>query len=100
MNSRKRVMTALALKEPDCVPFVDWVDDLARKKLMDTMDAQALDEAEFAILLNMDALCCSSEAYLAPAFCKKAIGADGREHLTDEGLYRPTMICPGWFCRI
>ncbi len=85
MNSRKRVMTALALKEPDRVPFVDWIDAAAKKKLMRAMGAPALDEADFAIRLDMDALCCSSEAYLAPAFCKKAIGADGREHLTDEG---------------
>ena len=86
MNSRQRVMTALALQEPDYVPFVDWIDDLAKKKLMNAMGVQALDEAEFATQVNMDALCCSSEAYLAPTFCKKIIGAGGREHLTNEGF--------------
>ena len=99
MNSRQRVMTALALKEPDYVPFVDWIDAPLKKKLMEAIGAQALDEADFATHLNMDALCCSSEAYLAPAFCKKAIGADGREHLTDEGFIQtnndlPRMVLP------
>ena len=86
MNSRQRVMTALALKEPDYVPFVDWVDATAKEKLISAMGVQAQDEADFAIQLNMDALCCASEAYLAPVFCKKTIGSDGREHLTDEGF--------------
>ena len=27
MTPRERIMTALALKEPDCVPFADWVED-------------------------------------------------------------------------
>ena len=79
MNSRERVMAALTLNEPDCVPFVDWIDAPAKKKLINAIGTQALDEADFAAQLNMDALCCSPEAYLAPGFCKKAIGADGRE---------------------
>ena len=37
MNSRERVMTALALKEPDYVPFVDWVDAPVKKKLMENV---------------------------------------------------------------
>jgi uroporphyrinogen decarboxylase len=99
MNSRERVMAALTLNEPDCVPFVDWIDAPAKKKLINAIGTQALDEADFAAQLNMDALCCSPEAYLAPAFCKKAIGADGRELLTDEGFIQtdndlPRMVLP------
>ena len=86
MNSRERVMTALALKEPDWVPFVDWFDASIKKKLMNAIGAPAFDEADFARHVDMDALCCSPEVYLAPVFCKKAIGADGRELLTDKGL--------------
>ena len=48
MNSRQRVMTALALKEPDYVPFVDWIDAPLKKKLMEAIGAPALDEADFA----------------------------------------------------
>jgi hypothetical protein len=92
-------MTALALKEPDWVPFVDWIDAPVKKKLMKAIGAQAFDEADFARRLNMDALCLSPEDYLAPAFCKKAIGADGRVHLTDQGLIQtdndlPKMVLP------
>ncbi|NNL75112.1 MAG: hypothetical protein HKO68_02110 [Desulfobacterales bacterium] len=99
MNSRERMMTTLALKEPDRVPFADWIDAPVKKKLMEAMGTKGLDEAEFAKSLNMDALCFSSERYLAPQFCKKAIGADGRELLTDEGFIQsdndlPKMVLP------
>ena len=48
MNSRQRVMTALALKEPDCVPFVDWVDAPAKKKLMNAIGARRSMRPNFA----------------------------------------------------
>ncbi len=86
MTPRQRIMTALALKEPDCVPFADWIDDHVKQDLLKAMDAPGLDDAEFAGRLGMDAICFAAERYLAPQFCKTAIGADGREILTDEGL--------------
>lgn len=45
MNSRERVMTALHLKEPDRVPFMDFVDTIVKQKIMGT---EEIDEAEFA----------------------------------------------------
>ena len=45
MNSRDRVMTALNLKEPDRVPFMDFVDTIVKQKIMGT---EEIDEAEFA----------------------------------------------------
>ena len=47
-------MTALALKEPDCVPFADWIDDHVKQDLLKAMDAPGLDDAEFAGRLGMD----------------------------------------------
>ncbi len=90
MTPRQRIMTALALKEPDCVPFADWIEDRVKQKLIKAMGEQELDDAQFAGRMGLDAICLSSERYLAPQFCKTAIGADGREILTDEGLIRTT----------
>ncbi|MGD9137130.1 MAG: uroporphyrinogen decarboxylase family protein [Desulfobacterales bacterium] len=86
MTPRERIMTALALKEPDCVPFADWVEDHVKQNLLDFMGEPQLDDAEFARRLSMDAICYGVERYLAPQFCNTAVGADGREILTDEGL--------------
>ena len=90
MTPRQRIMTALALKESDCVPFADWIDDRVKQTLIKAMCEHELNEAEFARRMGLDAICLSSERYLAPQFCKTAIGADGREILTDEGLLRTT----------
>ena len=45
MDSRERVITALNLKEPDRVPFMDFVDTIVKQKIMGT---EEIDEAEFA----------------------------------------------------
>ena len=45
MNSRERVMAALQLKEPDRVPFMDFVDTVVKQKIMGTGE---IDEVEFA----------------------------------------------------
>jgi hypothetical protein len=86
MTPRERIMTALALKGPDCVPFADWIDDHVKKNLLKAMGEPQLDDAEFTRRLGMDAICFAAKRYLAPQFCKTAIGADGREILTNEGL--------------
>ena len=36
MNSCERVMTALHLKEPDRVPFMDFADTIVKQKIMGT----------------------------------------------------------------
>ena len=33
MTPRERIMTTLALKEPDCVPFADWIDDHVKQRI-------------------------------------------------------------------
>ena len=86
MTPRERILTALELKEPDRLPFADWIDEEAKTKLMKVMGEESLDDAEFAKRLGMDALCFYSDFYLAPQFCKKIIDKNGREHLLGEGL--------------
>ncbi|MCP4630532.1 MAG: hypothetical protein GY850_44525 [bacterium] len=86
MNSRDRTLTALDLKEPDRVPFADWIDAEAKKKLMKFMGDEPYNDAEFARRLSLDALQFVSNRYLAPQFCKKVIDETGREQLLGEGL--------------
>ena len=45
MNSRERVMAALQLKEPDRVPFMDFVDTVVKQEIMGTDE---IDEVKFA----------------------------------------------------
>jgi hypothetical protein len=86
MNSRDRILAALDLKEPDRVPFADWIDAEAKKKLMKFMGDETYSDAEFARRLSLDALQFVSNRYIAPQFCKKLIDENGREHLLGEGL--------------
>ena len=48
MNSRERVLSALALKEPDIVPFADWIDEGAKLNLVKSMGEKNLNDAELA----------------------------------------------------
>ena len=66
MDSRKRVMTALRLGEPDRGPFVDFVDASVKQKIMGTHN---VDEVAFAKRINMDAI--YFDNYLTPIFCEK-----------------------------
>ena len=90
MNSRERVMTALYLKEPDRVPFMDFVDTLVKQKIMGT---EEIDEAKFAKKIGMDAIYFAD--YSTPLFCKnqygdggdaKACGVTGETEFIGEGL--------------
>jgi len=92
MNSRERVMAALALKEPDRVPFMDFVDNIIKQKIMGT---EEIDEAEFAKKIGMDAIYFAD--YSTPLFCKshsggdaeaKAFGLTGETEFIGEGLIR------------
>jgi uroporphyrinogen decarboxylase len=92
MNSRERVMAALNLKEPDRVPFMDFVDTGVKQQIMGT---EAIDEAEFAKKIGMDAIYFAD--YSMPIFCKshskdedgpKAYGLTGETEFIGEGLIR------------
>ena len=91
MNSRERVMTALALKEPDRVPFMDYVDMIVKEKIMGKKE---IDEAEFARKIGMDGIYFTD--YVAPVFYKNkngeetssAIGASGEPEFIGEGIIR------------
>ena len=92
MNSRERVMAALNLKEPDRVPFADYVDTIVKQKIMGT---EEIDEAEFAKKIGMDAIYFAD--YSTPLFCKshyedgnepKAYGLTGETEFIGEGLIR------------
>ena len=65
MNSRERVLAALNLQEPDRVPFMDFVDNVVKQKIM---GADEIDEAGFANKLGMDAIYFVD--YCTPLFCK------------------------------
>lgn len=77
MNSRERILAALALKQPDRVPFADIVDETVKVKLM---GRQNFTEAEFAQLLGLDAI--GMEDYAAPVFCN-TLELEGREYIID-----------------
>jgi hypothetical protein len=47
-------MAALALKEPDCVPFADWIEDREKNNLLKAMGERELDDAEFARRMGGD----------------------------------------------
>ncbi|MEE8541674.1 MAG: uroporphyrinogen decarboxylase family protein [Desulfobacterales bacterium] len=89
MNSRQRVMTALELKEPDRVPFVDAIDTVVKHKIM---GADEIDEAELAYKIGMDAICFPE--YAAPVFCRShnggemqsQAGTSGETEFLGEGL--------------
>ena len=92
MNSRERVMAALHLKEPDRVPFMDFVDTVVKQKIMGTAE---IDEAELAKKIGMDAIYFVD--YATPLFCAgqspetpdpKAFGLTGETEFIGEGLIR------------
>jgi uroporphyrinogen decarboxylase len=90
MNSRERVMAALHLKEPDRVPFMDFVDTAVKHEIMGT---EKIDEVELAKKIGMDAIYFVD--YATPLFCKshygnedeaKAYGLTGETEFIGEGL--------------
>ena len=94
MTPRERVMAALHLKQPDRVPFADYVDDDFKEKLV---GHPVYDEAEFAKEIGMDAIYFAD--YMTPVFCKDEhgnepsgglqSGSDGAGvHFLGEGIIR------------
>ena len=85
-------MAALDLKQPDRVPFMDYVDTAVKIQIMGTDD---IDEAELARKIGMDAIYFVD--YAMPVFCKshspkseapKAYGLTGETEFIGEGLIR------------
>lgn len=107
MTPRQRVMAVLDLKEPDKVPFADWIDPGIRRKLTEYLGFEKLEDDEFHIRMGMDAICYAESDYIAPQFCEKIIDDDGVEHLQSQGLIRteadmdkfvlPNADAPGYF---
>lgn len=92
MNSRERVLAALHLKEPDRVPFMDFVDTTVKREIMGT---EKIDEVKLAKKIGMDAIYFVD--YTTPLFCKnpygkadtaKAYGMTGETEFIGEGLIR------------
>jgi len=92
MNSRERVLAALHLKEPDRVPFMDFVDIPIKQQIMGSGE---IDEVELAQKIGMDAIYFAD--YSTPLFCKshtedddgpKAYGLTGETQFIGEGLIR------------
>lgn len=90
MTPKQRIMAALALKEPDKVPFADWIDPGPgiRDKLTAALGHESLDDARFYGEMGMDAICYVDDDYLAPQFCKKIYDEKGGAHLQGEGLIK------------
>jgi uroporphyrinogen decarboxylase len=56
MTPRQRILTALEVKEPDRVPFADWIDPGIRKEICLAFGAEDFDDAEFAERIGFDAI--------------------------------------------
>ncbi len=81
MNSRERVLTALALKQPDRVPFADDVDPEVRLAIM---GRDNFTDIEFAQTLGLDAI--DIRDFMAPVFCQRK-QLKGKDYIVD-GLIR------------
>jgi hypothetical protein len=64
-------MAALQLKEPDRVPFMDFVDTVVKQKIMGSGE---IDEVEFAKKIGMDAIYFAD--YSTPVICKSHYGEE------------------------
>jgi uroporphyrinogen decarboxylase len=94
MTPRERILTALALKQPDKVPFADYIDDDFKESIV---GHPVSNEADFAKEIGMDAIYFAE--YMTPVFCKDEHGNEpmsglksgsdgGGVHFLGEGLIR------------
>lgn len=88
MNSRERFMAALMLKEPDQVPFADWVNDGIRQKLVQAMGKTEMDEAEFARAIGFDAIGYQGIYSMSPVCDETMTDDQGVVHYMGRGLIR------------
>ncbi len=77
MNSRERIMTALAGQIPDRVPFADYVEQPMRARLM---GKSTFSDLEFAEAIGFDAI--NINDFTAPVFCKKK-RLQGHDYIVD-----------------
>ncbi|MBT3806007.1 MAG: hypothetical protein HOG03_15600 [Desulfobacula sp.] len=54
MTPKERFIKVLNLEEPDQVPFADWIDKGIRRKIVEAMGADQMDEGEFAEAIGFD----------------------------------------------
>jgi hypothetical protein len=77
MNSRERIMSAIALKQPDRVPFADYTEDLMRSMLL---GREHFTEMEFAKAIGFDAI--NINDFVSPVFCKRKV-LNGQSYIVD-----------------
>jgi uroporphyrinogen decarboxylase len=66
MNSRERILAVLDLKQPDQVPFADYVEQEMRRTLMGRDNFSPL---EFALEMGFDAI--NIDDFVSPVFCER-----------------------------
>lgn len=90
MTPKERVMATLNLQQADKIPFIDWFDQQTKNEVAKIKGASPnINDAQFAKLVGMDALCMDKyDKYLPPIFCETIRGSDGKEHLQGEGLIK------------
>jgi len=87
MTSKERVLAVLNGQQPDKVPFIDWWHNGIREKITKALGGDPhMDEAQFAGLVGMDAICI--EKYCAPFFCEVIKDDQGGDHFQGEGLIK------------
>lgn len=88
MTSRERILAALALKEPDQIPFADDVDPAVRSMIM---ESEHYGDIEFCRKLGLDAIDYRGKEYWSPLFCKTVI-KNGHEFLLDGMIKRESDL--------
>lgn len=77
MKSRERILAAIDLKQPDQIPFADYVEHKMRKKIMARED---FTEVEFATTIGFDAI--NIDDFVSPVFCKRR-QLNGQDYILD-----------------
>ena len=85
MTSKERVMTALQLKEPDQVPFMDWISPGIRGECEKAFGKGPLDEAQFAREIGFDAIAYIDSGIWGPIFDETLQDAAGHVHYLAKG---------------
>lgn len=85
MTSKARVMAALQLKEPDRVPFMDWIEPGIRAQCEKAVGKGPLDEAQFAREIGFDAIGYNDFHVWNPIFDETVEDADGHVHYLARG---------------
>ncbi len=83
MNSRERVLAALALKQPDRVPFFDNVD-LSFQKMV--MGRETFDKLEFVETMQFDAM--DYTEFTPPSYVRTQSVAGSTRKIQVEGLIK------------